>query len=83
MSAMTRCDSKTSRMEPCMLMLCADMTKPDVEAKVLLLPPLVKWDCHGSDALHTRKLEPKLVKVANAAAWPLHTVKTQYVTHAK
>ncbi len=66
-----------------MLMLCASMTKPDVEAKVTTLSPLVKWDCEGSNALHTRKLEPKLVKVANAAAWPLQAVKTECVTHAR
>ena len=82
-SAMTRCNSKTSRMEPCMLVLCAGMTKPDIDAKVLLLLWLVRRVCEGSDAMHTRKLDPKLVKVANAAAWPLHAVKTQSVTQAK
>jgi len=45
------------------------------------LHQFVKWVCEGSHALRTRKLEPKLVKVANAAAWPLHAVKTQCVTH--
>ncbi len=70
-------------MEPGMLVLCACITEPDVNAKIMLLPPLVKWVIEGSDALHTKKLEPKLVKVANAAAWPLHAVKTQRVTQAK